>query len=513
MTASQIALIVLSVLTAVAVVLLVLRIRGEQGVLDRIRSEARRDAERLKAEAELQIRNETLKLREAFDQEAQKARVEAEAAQSRLAGREEGLERKMEGITRKERYLEKSDQALAERKAAIEQREKEIAEAVETERRTLHELSGLGREQATALLMKRLEQEMAAESAAVVDRVQRETRAQAQERSREILVQAIQRYASEHTNEHVVTTVTLPAEDAKGRIIGREGRNIRAFEKATGVSVIVDDTPNTVILSCFDPVRRELAKRALEKLIVDGRINPARIEEEVEHTRGELDKIILESGKQAAYALGVHGLHAREVPLLGRLNYRTTYGQNVLEHSLEVAQLCAAAAGELGLDPQLAKRIGLLHDIGKALDHEAEGSHSAAGAELARRCDEPAAVVNAIASHHGEVAADNPYSVILEVVNRISGRRPGARKDSADRLVKRLQKLEETAKTFPGVREAFAIQSGREIRVMLDPDKVPDREVARLCRDVAKKIESELSYPGEIMVTVLREFRGQGIAH
>ncbi len=485
----------------------------EKGRLSRLGAEAERDMARLKAESELATKTELLKLRESFDQEVRKARAEAEEFQARLLKREEALERKLEGVAKKERFLEKSEQTLSERRAEAEKREKDLAEALEAERQALHNLAGLSREQALALLMKRLEQEMASEAASLVDRVQREAKAEAAERAREILVQAIQRYASEHTNEHVVTSVTLPSDDAKGRIIGREGRNIRSFEKVTGVTVIVDDTPNTVLLSCFDPVRRELAKRALEKLILDGRINPARIEEIVRDTQGELDKIILESGKQAAYALGVHGLHAQEVPLLGRLNYRTTFGQNVLEHSIEVAQLCGSIAGELGLDVQLAKRIGLLNDIGKALDHEAEGSHSAAGAELARRCDEPAVVVNAIAAHHGEARPETPYAVILETVNRLSGKRPGARRDSLDRLVKRMQRLEETAKSFPGVREAFAIQSGRELRVMLDPDKVPEREVAKLCRDVAKKIESELSYPGEVQVVALREFRGVGTAH
>ncbi len=485
----------------------------ERGRLARLKGDLQRESARVRAEAELAAKTEVLKQRELFDQELAKARVEAEEAQARLVKREDALERKLEGIAKKERFLEKGEQSLVERRTEIEKKEQEVSRSLDAERQALQSLAGLSREQAQALLMKRLEEETGAEASALIDRVQREAKATAVERSREILVNAIQRYASEHTNEHVVTSMPLPSDDAKGRIIGREGRNIRAFEKVTGVSVIVDDTPNTVLLSCFDPIRRELAKRSLEKLVLDGRINPARIEEVVKDTQGELDKIILESGKQVAYALGVHGLHAREVPLIGRLNYRTTFGQNVLEHTMEVAQLCGALAGELGLDVQLAKRVGLLHDIGKALDHESEGSHSVVGAELARRCDESALVVNAIAAHHGEVAPESPYAVILEAVNKISGRRPGARKESADRLVKRLQKLEETAKEFPGVKEAFAFQAGKELRIMVDPGVVSDREVSKLCRDIARKIESALSYPGEVQVILLREFRGQGLAH
>ncbi len=506
----EIALLALAVVGLVVFAVLFFR---ERSRLSALKTGLQRETERVRAEAELAAKTEVLKQRELFDQELARGRSETEEAQARLAKREDALERKLEGISKKERFLEKGEQSLAERRGEIEKKEQEISRSLEAERQALQSLAGLSREQAQSLLMKRLEEESAAEASALIDRVQREAKAQAQERSREILVNAIQRYASEHTNEHVVTSMPLPNDDAKGRIIGREGRNIRAFEKVTGVSVIVDDTPNTVLLSCFDPIRRELAKRSLEKLVLDGRINPARIEEVVKDTQGELDKIILESGKQAAYALGVHGLHAREVPLLGRLNYRTTFGQNVLEHTLEVAQLCGTLAGELGLDVQLAKRVGLLHDIGKALDHESEGSHSSVGAELARRCDESPLVVNAIAAHHGEVPPESPYAVILEAVNKISGRRPGARKESADRLVKRLQKLEETAKEFPGVREAFAFQAGKELRIMVDPGAVADREVAKLCRDIARKIESALSYPGEIQVTLLREFRGQGLAH
>ena len=513
MTSIDIVLAVLLGLSLLAVGFLALRLKGEKGSQAARLAEVRHERERLFAEADLKTKTESLKLRETFDQEVRKARSEAEESQARLAKREEALEHKLEMLAKKERFLEKSEQTLSERRTTVEQREKELSGALDAERQVLQDLSGLSREQATALLMKRLEQELSGETAQLVDRVQRDAKAQASERVKEILVGAIQRYSSEHTAEHVVTSVPLSSDDVKGRIIGREGRNIRAFEKSTGVTVIVDDTPNSVVLSCFDPIRRELAKRALEKLIVDGRINPARIEELVSETRQELDKIILESGKQAAYAAGVHGLHARELPLIGRLNYRTTFGQNVLEHALEVAQICGNVAGELGLDVQLAKRIGLLHDMGKALDHESEGSHSAVGAEEARRCEEPAVVVNAIAAHHGEVEPPTPYAVILEVVNRVSGKRPGARKDSLDRLVKRMQKLEETAKTFPGVRECFALQAGKELRVMVDPVQVGDRGVGKLCRDIAKKIESELSYPGEVQVTVLREFRGQGTAH
>lgn len=473
---------------------------------------ARVEAERIQKEAQLAARDEQLRLREAFEKELEGVKKELEDRQERLRKREDALDKKIETFAKKERFLEKTERTVSETKKKLEDQQAELAKLVEEEKRALHTVSNLTREQAIEMYFSRLEQELAVEAAETIRRTTERVEKESKEKAQEILALAIQRCAAAHTAATVVTTVDLPSDELKGRIIGREGRNIRAFEKATGVDVIVDDTPGVVVLSGFDGVRRDVAKRAMEKLIADSRIHPARIEEVVAGVRKEHEKMVIEIGKKAGYDLGVHGLHPREIQLLGKLNFVTSGGRSALAHSIDVAQICGALAGEFGLDVQKAKRIGLLHDIGRAADHDMEGSHSAAGADIARRCEEHKTVVDAIAAHHNEVPATTLYGVVLQIANAVSNDRPGSSHEGVEKLLKRLSRLEEIAKSFPGVVEAYAVQTGREIRVMVDPGVIPDRVTPKLSRDIARAIESQMSYPGEIQVTVLREVRVKGFA-
>jgi ribonuclease Y len=369
------------------------------------------------------------------------------------------------------------------------------------------QISGLSADQAREMLLRRLEDECKGECGALIQRMTEQAQEEAKEKSRNIILQAIQRYAADQTSDHTVSTVVIPSDDMKGRVIGREGRNIRSFEKTTGVDVIIDDTPGVVVVSCFDPVRREIARISLERLVQDGRIHPARIEEVVATTTKEMDEELMKIGKEAIQEANLPNIHRAVIPMLGRLSYRTSYGQNVLRHSMEVAYLSQTIADELGLDGNVARRCGLLHDIGKAMDHETEGGHPQIGMEFLKKFNESEAVLNATAGHHGDVPATTPYTPIIMAADAISASRPGARRESLERYVKRLQELEELAKGFEGVRMAYAIQAGREVRVIVDARTIDDKVSAKIGRDIAKKIESDLTYPGEIKVTVIREVR------
>jgi len=474
---------------------------------DTITQAGQKDAERILKEAELAAKEELYKKRESLERETNERRNEMKDQERRLAKREDNLERKLDVIVKKEKVLDTSERKLTEKTAAIDADQKKLQEVLQQQTEQLHRVSGISRDDAQRILLERLDKELTHEAGALIIRHEDQLRESCEQKACEIISTAIQRWAAEHTTSTTVSTVDIPSDDMKGRIIGREGRNIRAFEKATGVDVIVDDTPGIVVVSGFDNVRRETAKRALQKLIQDGRIHPSRIEEVVQQTQGEMDKHIADTGKQAALNANVQGLHGKETQLLGRLKFRTSYGQNVLQHSLEVAYLAGMMAEELGLDGPLARRCGLLHDIGKAVDHEVEGGHPKIGADIARRYHEPREVVQAIADHHDNGRFSSPYVVLVSAADAISASRPGARRETLEKYVKRLEELEDLANGFAGVDQAYAIQAGREVRVMVDAGKVDDSSSAKLCRDIAKSIEDQLTYPGEVKVTVLRETR------
>ena len=499
-----------------------------RGLLEHARRDAGRERDALVKEASNQARetslnaqHEAMRLREKAEEqqaaaESRRAAVEAESARlsrdldaraAKLDRREDALERKGDTLSHMERGLDDRDRALRDRENDLAELKSELDESLAEVKRQLREISGMTEEQAKDALLKRVDDECRAEAGEIVRRRVEEATDEAKERSRTVILEAIQRYAASQCADHTTTSVEIADEAMKGRVIGREGRNIRSFEKATGVDVIIDDTPGVIGLSCFDPVRREVARVSLERLIADGRIHPGRIEEVVVAATDEMQDMLGDLGKSAAHDAHVPNLPRPVVPLLGRLHYRTSYGQNVLRHSQEVAHLTAVMAGELGLDAALAKRAGLLHDIGKAMDHEHEGGHPEIGADLLRKHGEPEAVVNAAAAHHGDVPATTPYTPLVMAADAISASRPGARRESLERYVKRLKELEDLAAEFKGVRQAYAISAGRELRVIADAKAINDNAAAKLARDVAAKIKSTMSFPGEIKVTVLREVR------
>jgi ribonuclease Y len=474
----------------------------------RIKEQAQREAESIKKDAELSLRDELFKRREEFNLEAEKARNEIRDQERRLEKREDVLDQKHQAQVKKERAIEHSQRKLVERKEQVEKRGAELEVLMQEQNKKLHEISTLTRDQAEHMLLERLEHELTDEVATRIQKRYELLKASAEEKAREIVGTAIQRYAAEHTADTTVSTVDLPSDEMKGRIIGREGRNIRTFEKCTGVDVIVDDTPGVVIVSAFDNIRRETARLALSKLITDGRIHPSRIEEVVKETQEEMEKHVLEVGKQAVMEANIGVVHDKLTQLLGRLKFRTSYSQNVLQHSLEVAHLCGLMAEELGLNGMLARRCGLLHDVGKAADHEMEGGHPKVGAELARRYGETSKeVLHAIIGHHDDVTIDHVYTVLVAAADAISAARPGARRETLEKYVKRLEELEAVASGFPGIEHAYAIQAGREVRVIADAGRTSDSDAIRVCRDIAKAIEEQLNYPGEIKVTVIRETR------
>jgi ribonuclease Y len=484
------------------------RLKSIRTQAEQIAKSAREEAEKIKKEAELKAKDDLYQQREEFKRETEQVRCELREQERRLARREDGLEEKTRDLQKRERTLDNLKNKLSERKSEVEKRAQEMRELIDLQTQKLHEISGLNRDRAEQLLMERLERELSTTIAARLQKYEEQLRQTSEERSRRILATAIHRYAAEHTCDTTVSSVDIPSDDMKGRIIGREGRNIRTFEKCTGVDVIVDDTPGVVIVSAFDNVRREIARLALTKLIQDGRIHPSRIEEVVAETQTEMEKHICEVGRQAVQDSNIGPLHDKLVQLLGRLKFRTSYSQNVLQHSLEVCHLTGMMAEELGLDGRLARRCGLLHDIGKAADHEMEGGHPKIGAQLASRYGETSKeVLHAIAGHHDDVTIDHIYTVLVAAADAISASRPGARRETLEKYVKRLEELEAVASGFPGVEHAYAIQAGREVRVIANASQTSDSDAIKVCHDIAKAIEEQLHYPGEIKVTVVRETR------
>jgi ribonuclease Y len=484
------------------------RLSSAQSKVAEITAQAKREAENIVKDSELKAKDEFFRKREEFNREIEQARSDLREQERRLEKREDVLDQKHQAQLKKERTLEHSQRKLVERREQAEKRNRELEQLIGQQTEKLHQIANLSREQAVKMLMERLEAELSQEVAARIQKREEEVRATAEEKAKQVLATAVHRYAAAHTADTTVSTVDIPSDDMKGRIIGREGRNIRTFEKSTGVDVIVDDTPGVVIVSAFDNVRREIARLALSKLIQDGRIHPSRIEEVVKETQEEMEKHIMEVGKQAVIEVGINPLHDKLIQLLGRLKFRTSYSQNVLQHSIEVAHLCGLMAEELGFNGQLARRCGLLHDVGKAADHEMEGGHPKVGAELAKRYGETSKeVLHAIVGHHDDVTVDHVYTVLVAAADAISASRPGARRETLEKYVKRLEELEAVASGFPGVEHAYAIQAGREVRVIANASQTTDSDAIRVCRDIAKAIEQQLNYPGEIKVTVVRETR------
>jgi ribonuclease Y len=488
-----------------------LRLRSEKvarrAEAERELSRALQQRDELLSKAEVEAQKKLLEMMERFERETAETRNELKTVERRLAKREDVLDKKLDVLNTKERKIEEGEQRLAETQRQVAAKQAKLDALLTEQRNELLRVSKLTADEAKALCLKRVEQEVEREAGQLVERILTTAQENAHEKARQTIIEAIQRYAAEHTCETTIATIDVASDDMKGRIIGREGRNIRAFEKATGVTVIVDDTPGVVSLSCFDPVRKEVARQALERLVKDGRIHPTRIEDIVADTARKVEEELIEVGKQAALEANVDGLHKKVINLLGRLHYRTSYGQNVLRHAIEVAYLCGVMADELRLDGTLARRCGLLHDIGKALDHEAEGSHTKIGAEFCKRLGEHPAVINAIAGHHGDVPATHPYTPLVSAADAISASRPGGRRESLERYIKRLEELEAIATSYEGVQQAYAVEAGREVRVIVDAAQVEDRSALKLARDIAKQIEETVTYPGEIKVTVLREIR------
>ncbi len=462
--------------------------------------DAQTRAETLKKETILEAKEEVYRLKNENERENKERRNELQRAERRLQQREESFDKKQDG-------LEQREQQLNKRIKNIDAKEASIDKLYEEQKQELERVAGMSQEEAKGVLLANVEKDARHDAALIIRDIEAKTKAEADRRATNIISMAIQRCAADHVAEVAISAVPLPNDEMKGRIIGREGRNIRTFETATGVELIIDDTPDSVILSGFDPVRREVARIALEKLIIDGRIHPARIEEMVEKARKEVDNQIREAGEQAVFEVGVHGLHHELIKLLGRLRFRTSYGQNVLKHSIEVAHLCGLMATELGVNVQLAKRAGLLHDIGKAVDHEVEGTHNQIGADLAKKYRENNQVVHCILAHHGDVDPGTVEAVLVQAADAISAARPGARRETLENYIKRLEKLEEIANSFEGVDKSFAIQAGREVRIMVKSDTVSDTDIIVIAKDIVKRIETELEYPGQIKVNVIRETR------
>ncbi len=476
------------------------KIGGAENKAKQIIEDANKAAETRKKEALLEAKDEIHKSRTEFEREIKDRRSEMNRQERRVQQKEESLDKKADS-------LEKKDEQLNKKIKEVDVLKEETLKVKNAQLEILERISGLSVEEAKSYLLKNIESEVRHEAAIMIKDIESQAKEEADKKAKSIISTAIQKCAADHVAEATVSVVALPNDEMKGRIIGREGRNIRALETATGIDLIIDDTPEAVVLSGFDPVRREIARMALEKLIVDGRIHPARIEETVEKARKEVDSIIKQEGEQATFDTGVHGLHPELIKLLGRMKYRTSYGQNVLKHSTEVAHLAGIMAGELGVDVKVAKRAGLLHDIGKSVDHEIEGSHVDIGVDIAKKYNESPEVIHAIAAHHGDVEATTVIACIVQACDAISAARPGARRENLETYIKRLEKLEELADSFHGVEKSFAIQAGREIRIMVKPDAVKDEETVLLARDIVKKIESELEYPGQIKVNVIRETR------
>jgi ribonuclease Y len=468
---------------------------------------AKEKADNIIKSAKIDAAEETIRKREEFNKETNQIRSKLSETEARLSKREDTLDRQGELLAEQEKELRQQTKEFQRKEKDIAAKEQQVSSLITQQKNQLLKITAMSEEDAKQLLLKRLEDDCEHEMSALIQRKVEEAEDTSEEKCREILNSAIQRYASEQTCDVTVSTVEIPNDDMKGRIIGREGRNIRAFEKAAGIDVIVDDTPGMIIISGFHPVRREAARVAMEKLIQDGRIHPSRIESVVAQTKNEINQKVLQIGKNAAVEANVSGLNNKILSMIGSLQYRTSYGQNVLRHSIEVAFLSQVMAEELGLDGSIARRAGLLHDIGKAMDHEIEGGHPEIGANFLKRFNENSIVLNAVAGHHGDVKPDNPYTPLIMAADAVSASRPGARRETLERYIKRLEKLEEIAGEFKGVENAYAIQAGREIRVIVDAEKIDDESSTKIARDIAKKIEEQMTYPGEIQVTLLREVR------
>ncbi len=488
------------------------RIVSAKEVAKRLIEEAEQRAEILKKEALLQSKEKFYQEKAEFEKETIDKRQELQNLEKRIMQKESHLEKKVEFLEVKEAEIVRKERAVFQQEKEISEQEKKVAAILEKQRAQLENIAKMTSEEAKRLLIESMENEAKHEAAKKIKRIEEETKELADKKAKEIISLAIQRYAGEYVSEKTVSVVNLPNEEMKGRIIGREGRNIRALEAATGIDLIIDDTPEAVILSGFNPIRREIARIALERLVSDGRIHPARIEEIVQKVEQEIEVAIREAGERATFDVGVHGIHPEIIKLIGRLKYRTSFAQNVYQHSLEVAFLCGIMASELGINVKQAKRAGLLHDIGKAVDHETEGSHGKIGADLAKKYGESSIVVHAIASHHEEEKPESMLDVLVEAADALSGARPGARREMLETYVKRLEDLEKIAQSFSGVEKSYAIQAGREIRIMVQPDRISDEDSVVLCRDIARKIEKEMTYPGQIKVTVIREMRSVDIA-
>ncbi len=487
--------------------------RGALQTKERILREARHDAEQMRKEMELKAQQKIIQRREEFEKEVRETRKELRQTERRLDKREDSLDEKERLLNKKEKLLETNEKTVAEKRRELTERDEQLERLEEQKLQELHRISGLTHEEAKRRLAEQLRQEVEDECTEMINRRIARARRTAQQEACRVVIDSIERCAAETTSEATVCTVELPSDDLKGRIIGREGRNIRCFEKTTGVDVIVDDTPGVVVLSCFDSVRREGARLAMERLVADGRIHPGRIEEVIEQANSDVERTVKETGEEVCYELNFSNIPDPLKKLLGRLKFRTSFGQNVLAHSTQVCELAGLMAAELNLDVQLARRCGLLHDIGKAMDQRHEGSHAALGAEEARRRGESDVVVNAIAAHHEDVDPESPYAGLMIAADTISASRPGARRETLERYVKRLERLENLATQHSGVKTAYAIQAGREVRVLVNSDRVRDESAARMSHQIAKEIEEELEYPGEIVVTVIRESRYQDVAH
>jgi ribonuclease Y len=491
---------------------------GAKRQAEQVLAQARSGAETLTKQIELDARQELAQRRESFDRKINESRNELRDNEHQLSKREDRVDRKLDALKTKEKYLldfdqkiKKRDQKVAAKDAGLDQLLTESREAMESskadQKTDLLRIGRLTEAEAHKEALDLLENEVQHEAAQLIQRHMEKAEEESKENALEITLQAIQRYASEHTSEATVAAIAIPNDDMKGRVIGREGRNIRAFEKATGVDVIVDDTPGVVVVSCFEPVRRAIAAEAMKKLLADGRIHPSRIEEVTEQTRKDIQQRIIRFGKDACIEAKIQGLHPKLSETMGRLHFRMSYGQNILRHSIETAYLCQVIADELGLDGGIARRCGYLHDIGKALDHDAEGGHPAIGMDFARRFQEKEVVLNAIGGHHNDIPATSPYTAIVMAADAISGARPGARRETLEKYVKRLRELEGIATDMKGVRQAYAIQAGREVRVIVDPERVDDANCVYIARDIAKRVSQEMTFPGEIRITVLREMR------
>lgn len=505
------------VASAVVAILLVKLIdrshkKNAESVAERIVTQAETDAQNRVKSAELEIKEKTLQQKTEIETELNKSRAEIRERERVLDKREETLVQQGDDLKKQERIVEGTQRRLTEKLESCNRQSEELDKLLDVQRQSLHEISGLTKDEAADRLLKGLQEELSQEMGSILVRHEKQMAERCEEQSREMLLTAMQRYAAVHTAESTTSTVDIPNDEMKGRIIGREGRNIRAFEKRTGVDVIIDDTPGVVIVSGFDPVRREIARQSLEKLILDGRIHPSRIEEIATETEKEIEKFIRKRGEEGAQDVNVQGLHERVIYMLGRLHFRTSYSQNVLRHSIEVAYIAGMLAEMIGLNGDIARRCGLLHDIGKAADHELEGGHPKIGADLLKRHGESKEVVHAALGHHDEIVTEYPYTMLVATADACSASRPGARRESLERYIKRMEELESIANSFSGVEQAFAIQAGRELRVLVSAKETDDMKAAMVCRDIAKAFEEQLTYPGEIRITVVRESRFTEVA-